>query len=150
MALSFRSKILIVNLSLLLLFLTDRLTKWLALQKLPTEGVFVFDRLLGLRLLQNQNLALGLPLDRSLILVLTILIILILISLLVKSYQKREVFEITYLSLILTGAASNLIDRLLFGFVIDFIRLFFISVFNLADLLIIGGIGLWLIKISKK
>jgi len=43
--------------------------------------------------------------------------------------------------LILTGAISNILDRLMFGCVIDFIDLGFWPVFNLADVYItIGGI----------
>jgi len=49
------------------------------------------------------------------------------------------------LSLIIVGAVSNLIDRLYFGFVVDFISFFDYSIFNLSDAHIVCGVGLILI-----
>lgn len=53
------------------------------------------------------------------------------------------------LSLILGGALGNLIDRLLFGYVIDFIELLFVrfAVFNAADIAITVGCFLCFIAI---
>jgi signal peptidase II len=51
------------------------------------------------------------------------------------------------LLLILAGAISNFIDRLLFGFVIDYLAFFSRSYLNLADLMIAAGM---LILISSK
>ena len=41
--------------------------------------------------------------------------------------------------LILAGGISNILDRIFYGYVIDFIDIFNISTFNFADLLIISG-----------
>lgn len=54
-----------------------------------------------------------------------------------------SVFEIASVTLILSGGSSNLIDRVFYGCVIDFIDLKFWPVFNLADIYItIGAIVL--------
>jgi len=45
-------------------------------------------------------------------------------------------------SLILGGTVGNLIDRLLFGYVIDFILVYRFPVFNLADACVVIGVGL--------
>lgn len=52
---------------------------------------------------------------------------------------------------ILAGAISNILDRLYFGCVIDFIRLPFWPLFNLADAFIVIGviITVWNIGNSK-
>jgi len=50
------------------------------------------------------------------------------------------------LTLILSGALSNTIDRIFRGGVIDFIKISPFSVFNFADILIILGIIVLLIK----
>jgi len=52
------------------------------------------------------------------------------------------------LILILAGAISNILDRLYFGCVIDFIKIPFWPLFNLADAFIIIGviITVWKIK----
>lgn len=58
-------------------------------------------------------------------------------------YKKYFIHNTLYLMLIFSGALSNIIDRLYFGCVIDFIDLKFWPVFNLADVYItIGGIML--------
>ena len=43
------------------------------------------------------------------------------------------------LGLIFGGGISNILDRIFYGYVIDFIDIFSISTFNFADLMIISG-----------
>lgn len=50
-------------------------------------------------------------------------------------------------SLLIAGALSNLIDRTVYGFTIDYIRMF-TSIFNLADLSIVVG-AILLLKNEK-
>jgi len=61
-------------------------------------------------------------------------------------------FQISNYSLILvlSGAISNLIDRLYYGCVIDFINLKVWSIFNLADIFICLGVFLLIINLKKK
>jgi signal peptidase II len=54
------------------------------------------------------------------------------------------------LILIFSGAISNLIDRLYFGCVIDFINLKVWPIFNLADIFICVGVFFLIIKFYKK
>lgn len=54
------------------------------------------------------------------------------------------------LYLILSGAVSNIIDRLYFGCVIDFINIpFWPAIFNLADVFIVIGAMILLVKIFR-
>ena len=50
------------------------------------------------------------------------------------------------LALILAGGVSNLIDRAVWGKVIDFVRLTNFSVFNLADILLTSGVLLVIVQ----
>jgi signal peptidase II len=53
------------------------------------------------------------------------------------------------LGFIIAGAAGNALDRIQFGAVIDFIdagKLGFVWIFNLADVSLDAGIGLWLLN----
>lgn len=52
-------------------------------------------------------------------------------------------------SLVLAGAIGNLIDRIIYSNVIDFIDLKYWYVFNLADAFIVVGVGLILIEMIK-
>lgn len=74
---------------------------------------------------------------------LAVIVIFILAHLLIVDVKKNRFsfFIIHYLLII--GAASNLIDRLRFGFVIDYLNFYFFYN-NLADLAIWGGLILWL------
>ncbi len=64
--------------------------------------------------------------------------------------RAENLFRVLGYALILSGAASNVIDRLIFGCVIDFINLNFWPVFNLADIFIAIGAIISIINIFKK
>ncbi|MDO8529740.1 MAG: signal peptidase II [bacterium] len=73
-------------------------------------------------------------------------IVCILIFSLVK---KIIIHNYLFIILILSGAISNIIDRIFFGCVIDFIDLKFWPVFNLADVFIVSGAIFLLVKFKK-
>jgi len=58
------------------------------------------------------------------------------------------------LSAILGGALGNIIDRLQYGYVIDFIHVYAGSyhwpIFNVADMAICCGVGLWILEIVRQ
>ena len=88
-----------------------------------------------------------LPVSRFIVYPLIALILLIVFFFLYNNYKKRNYFLIWGLSLIFVGAVSNLIDRIHYGYVVDYINFIgFFPVFNLADMMIIVGSGLILIK----
>jgi signal peptidase II len=107
----------------------------------------------------NKDLAFGLPF--SLIIILIILAIIVLffkikklkINKLIENCKLKieNLNRILFLSiiLILAGALSNIIDRLLYGCVIDFIDLKFWPIFNLADIYITVGAIMLLVQSSK-
>lgn len=69
-------------------------------------------------------------------------VLLLLIFLFFRSWRQRNFLLMAGFSLIILGGLSNLFDRITFGYVIDWIRVFFlpISIFNIADTMIIVGI----------
>lgn len=112
----------------LTLFLIDRLLKMLAIEK-------------ALTFFANPRLAFSLPLAwPRLIIFLSLAIILIGLFLFFKFLRKKQKIIPFGLLLIILGAVSNLVDRMSYGFVIDYFHLWPISYFNLADLMIGGGI----------
>jgi signal peptidase II len=64
--------------------------------------------------------------------------------------QKHETFMAAALSLILGGAIGNLIDRVAYGYVIDFLDVYYQDwhwpAFNIADSAICIGVGLMLLE----
>lgn len=92
----------------------------------------------------NRGAAFGINLPEKLIWLLSLAIIFSFIILLFRRDFSEKPF---LLALILVGALSNLIDRLHFACVIDFIDLKFWPIFNLADIYITVGAILLIIKI---
>jgi len=68
---------------------------------------------------------------------------LILIAILAFS-QKKALIETVPAYLIITGALSNIIDRIFYGGVIDYFSLPLIPTFNLADICVVMGIGIFI------
>ena len=60
-------------------------------------------------------------------------------------FRHARSYEWVGLSLIIGGALGNLIDRIRFGAVVDFLDFYIIRwpVFNIADVCICLGVGLW-------
>jgi len=82
--------------------------------------------------------------------VLLTIITIIVIGFIIYLYKKNKNYYLP-LSLIIGGAIGNLIDRLFFGFVRDFIDLKVWPIFNIADSAnVIGAIILMIFIIKKK
>ena len=108
------------------LIILDRLTKWLVL-----DSDLLF---------KNPNLYF-IFFNSTLLYFLIGAVMILLCFLFFRNWQKGNVILATGLSLIILGGVSNLFDRIYFGYVIDWIRVFFlpISIFNVADIMIVGG-----------
>ncbi len=112
----------------------------------PNFSFYLLKPWLGLEFFQNPGIAFSIPLQNSLIIFLTPFIILYLIVWLQKQRNKPDVFlKITGSILIISGAVSNYVDRILFNYTIDYLRILN-SVINLADISIILGVMLLLWK----
>ena len=132
------------NLSLIIL---DRLSKWFVLN----HPNFYLGNLIELKLFKNPNLYF-ISFNSNLLYFLIGVALLLLLFLFFKSWQKKDFLLMTGFSLIILGGLSNFFDRIFFGFVIDWLRIFIlpISIFNIADLMIIGGIIILVVNFFKK
>lgn len=126
------------------LFIVDRLSKLYILKKSSSlEGDF-------LQVYLNQDIAFSIPVPNLILWPLLIVIIVFLAFWFYQAYEKKEII-IWPLGLLLIGAVSNLLDRLFYGGVIDFIKLAFFPVFNLSDVYItIAVIWLFVWQWQKK
>jgi len=128
----------------------DRFFKILALKAYSDKEVSLVGNLLKFTLEKNYNIAFSLPFSGLLLIILTAIIIIGLIYFSLILYKKQEYRYIPYLTFILFGAMSNLFDRVKYGYVIDYIDLKYFTVFNVADMMIVGGvIFLFLLNIKK-
>jgi len=147
---NFYKKVFWLNLSVVVLFIIDRVSKWLALNVLPREGIFVIPDMTGFILERNQGIAYSILLPSVILLIVVIAVILVLMALLIRAYRRREIEVVTAFSLIIAGAVSNLLDRLQYEYVVDMLVLTSWPVFNLADLMILAGAVWLIIKVIKK
>jgi len=86
----------------------------------------------GLTLIHNRGAAFGLLKNQLYIFIITSIAAIALITYSLKT-KKHSRYYVVCLSLILAGALGNLIDRLRFGYVIDFLNFYIWPVFNIAD-----------------
>ena len=128
----------------------DQLTKWLAAVYLkPTpEGVTVIPKLLDFQYITNEGAAWGLFEGEKwfLVVLTTITTMALLIFLLSGKLRRFALFNVSTI-LIVAGGIGNLIDRLVHGAVVDFIKTTFMSfpIFNVADCYVVIGSVLMLI-----
>lgn len=132
----------------------DRLSKILATQHLlPYASVPVLKNIFHFTLVYNRGAAFGVFKNQTYLFILTALAAITFIFVALKSHSRRAFSLFTLaLTLILAGAVGNLIDRLWYGYVIDFLDFRIWPVFNIADSAItIGSIllGLHLLKTKQ-
>ena len=128
------------------LFLFDRFLKFQALHRWP--GARLLHPYLGWDPFHNPGVAFSLPLPNWLILVLTAPIILLLGYLLASQFRQPPIANFLSLVLVFAGALSNFIDRLWYGFTVDYLQIA-TGVINLSDLLILAGFVLYFCCKSK-
>src|SRR4030042_3471812 len=99
----------------------ESLIKYFFINKVSKEGFYFFENFFQIIYTPNPNIAFSVPLPQNLIIVIVILILIVLSFIWWHSLARNNLWELIALSLIILGALSNLIDRLFFGYVIDYI-----------------------------
>ncbi len=134
-----------------ILFIFDQIFKNWAYRRLSGKAnFFILGRFFSLEFYQNPGIAFGIPLPAWLFFLLLCLILIVLGYFLREYYQKKDGIAFFALILILAGALSNIIDRFRFGYVIDYLNLAFWPVFNLADVMVVVGVIILLVKGMRK
>ena len=118
----------------------DRFLKFLAMEGFFNGQQGIFNDFFKLSFVGNYNIAFSLPLAGWWLNIVIILIVFALICNLLYYAEKNDYAKSYLLFLITLGAASNLFDRLKYGFVIDYFDLKYWTIFNLADVMIVGGV----------
>ena len=142
-------KKIILAITSLAIILLDQLSKLLIIDK----SINVIQNILSFTYTQNTGVAFGL-IDNNLIFIIlfNIVILGIIIKFLKENRESIDFVVLVSLILILSGGVGNLIDRLLRGYVVDFIKLEFVKfpIFNLADISVTVGVFILIIVIVKQ
>lgn len=125
----------------ILIAVLDQIIKYfVSLYLQPIGSVSIIDNLFSLTYVENNGVAFGMFSDmRWLFVVLTVVIIAIIVVYMFKKRPKEKIFYIST-ALIIGGGIGNLVDRIFYGYVIDYLSLsFFPPVCNFADYCITIG-----------
>jgi signal peptidase II len=139
----------------LLILAADQLTKKMVQASIPLQAVIpVVPHFFNLTHTQNSGAAFGLfsgsssPWKTTLLILVSGALLVTVIGIVWRSRMQWE--SAVGLSLILGGASSNLLDRILRGQVVDFLDFYFRGyhwfTFNLADSAIVVGAGFLILK----
>lgn len=131
--------------------LLDRLTKIFFSKLLAYgESLPIIKNVVHMTLVHNTGIAFGFFKDQGIVFIIIPIIAVALLVFNIYYYrQNNEALSRMYIvafSLILGGAIGNLIDRIYFGYVIDFIDFRFWPVFNVADSAITIGAAIIAVK----
>ena len=119
-------------------FLFDRYLKQIAISANPNLNLLGEN--LKFVLSKNFNIAFSLPLSGSFLSIsITLLIIILIIFLLYLIKKRYSIIIILSLFTLILGATSNALDRLVYGYVIDYLDVFNFTILNIADILISLG-----------
>jgi signal peptidase II len=137
--------------------LFDQITKWVALDRLPSAvRVDIVHGVFALTLVMNPGLAFGLlgnmpPAWRWLVAALSLVALGVLARVALRVLPAGSSIDIVAIGLIFGGAVGNLIDRARYGAVVDFIDVYFRSyhwpAFNIADSAITIGVAMMALRL---
>lgn len=120
----------------------DQFTKYLAVKNLKGQSAYVLiDGVLELRYLENRGSAFGMLQNQKffILFVCIILMLLLLVFLFILPKQKKFCPVHILVSVIIAGGVGNIIDRVRFDYVVDFIYFVLINfpIFNVADMYVV-------------
>ena len=106
----------------------------------PVGSITVIDNLLNLTYVENRGVAFGMFSDmRWIFVAVTVILIIAVVAVMFVKRPKSKMFYLS-VALIVGGGIGNLIDRIFYGYVIDYLSLsFFPPVCNFADYCITIG-----------
>ena len=126
------------------LVIIDQVIKYMVnINMLLGQSYPLIEDFLYITYVKNTGIAFGLFKNNNLFMIIVISII-ILILLYFYNKEKNKVFSLNIsITMLISGAVGNLIDRIYYGFIVDYIVFTFWPAFNLADsLIVIGSITL--------
>lgn len=132
---------------ILICVILDQASKFLAeTYLLPRGSVTIIDGVLDFTYAENTGAAFSILRGRQdLFIWITALAVLVMLFLLIRYRTKLHPFARWSMILLVGGALGNLIDRVIRGYVVDFINVTFVdfAIFNISDICtVLGCIGL--------
>ena len=120
----------------------DQLTKWLAVIYLSGEPSFpLWEDVFHLTFVKNEGAAFGMLSDHRWVFMIFSTVAIIALAVYLFRFPPKSRFVQITLAMIIGGGIGNMIDRVLLGYVIDFLDFTLINfaVFNVADSFVTVG-----------
>ncbi|SDW04659.1 signal peptidase II Aspartic peptidase. MEROPS family A08 [Marininema mesophilum] len=130
------------------ILLLDQATKWLVMKKMHLyESIPLWEGVFHITSHRNRGAAFGILQDQRWLFILVTCAVLAAIVFYLMRIGKSQPMLSWSLALILGGAIGNLVDRIRFGEVVDFLDFRYINfaIFNIADSAICIGVALMLL-----
>lgn len=118
------------------------------------DSFTLINNFLNITLVHNKGAAFGLFEGGRLLFIVIAIITLVLVSLFIKNSNYVSKLNVFVYSLLLGGVLGNLIDRIIYGYVIDYINFSFLNfnfpIFNFADICIVFSIILIIVSTIRE
>ena len=137
----------------IIIFIIDQITKCIVSSYLKlNQSLTLINDYLYIKYINNTGASWGiLPNSRLLLIILSIIAIIIIIRY-INTFKKTKLNTIGF-GFLIGGIIGNLCDRLIFGYVRDFIDMIIFHydfpIFNMADIFIVLGVILLIISIVR-
>ncbi len=146
--------IIIIIISIILLCI-DQISKLLVVNLLTkTDSITIIKNFFYLTYINNDGAAFSILVGQRIFLILIAVLVIVMLIRYIKKNNIQNKLELVSLALIIGGSLGNLMDRVVRGYVIDFLdfKLFNYNfpIFNLADTFIVIGVFLLLLKEIRK
>jgi signal peptidase II len=130
--------------------LLDQITKTIVTRQIaPWDNIECLGGLLQITNVHNPGAAFGILQNKQILSIVAAIVAAVLILLFYPRIPRHRRSMRFGMALALGGALGNLIDRVKYGSVIDFIDVGFWPVFNLADSAIVVGVALILLGMAR-
>lgn len=144
----------LIILSLLFLII-DQISKLLVMKNLTVNNsITIIKDFFYLTYTHNTGAAFSILLGKRIFLIIITIVVLVIIFNYIKKNKITRKVELVSFSLVVGGSLGNLIDRIIHGYVIDFIDMkifgYDFPVFNIADSFITIGVILLILTLNRK
>ncbi len=139
----------------IILLCIDQITKLLVVNLLTkTNSIAIIKNFFYLTYINNDGAAFSILVGKRILLILIAVLVIVMLIRYIKKNNIQNKLELVSISLIIGGSLGNLIDRVVRGYVIDFLDFkifnYNFPIFNLADTFIVIGVFLLLLKEIRK
>lgn len=125
---------------ILSLLVIDIMSKQMSVIFLKDNNITIIKDIFQLKLAFNDGIAFSIPFKGNIMILFTIFILSFILYIRLNEY---DAINIIAFDIILAGGIGNLLERIFYGYVVDFISILSFPIFNFADIYVVCGFLLY-------